>query len=152
MSSTYHSDVVGTMLSSAKEVLRAAGLEAQDLLEVEVPGAFELPVVVQRLARRDDVGAVLAFGLVLRGETDHDRYIATAVSHALMRIGLETDKPVLLGLLTCPSLEHARARASRAEDGGLDKGREVALAAIEVLHSLRAADAAGARARDEEPA
>jgi len=140
VSSTYHSDLVDEMLASARETLAAAGLAEGGLVELRVPGAFELPIVARRLARRGDVNAVLAFGLVLKGETEHDRYISQAVADGLLRVGLETDTPVLFGLLTCPTLEHARARARRTADGGLDKGREVARAAVEVLNSLRATE------------
>ena len=121
------------MVESARVTLLERGLAEEGFEEHLVPGAFELPLAAQRLARREDVDAVLAFGLVLKGETDHDRHIARAVVDALMRIGLETDTPVLLGLLTCPSLAHAERRARTAAEGGLDKGREVALAAVHLL-------------------
>ncbi|HED65597.1 MAG TPA: 6,7-dimethyl-8-ribityllumazine synthase [Planctomycetes bacterium] len=136
VASTYHGEVVGAMVESARETLVFAGLDEARFELVHVPGAFELPIVAQRLARRDDVDAVLAFGLVLKGETDHDRHIARSVVDALMRIGLETETPVLLGLLTCPTLEHAIQRARRAGEGGLDKGAEVARAAVQVLATL----------------
>ena len=139
--STYHFDLVGEMAASARDTLLSAGLAAEHWLEVQVPGAFELPLVAQRLARRPDVDAVLTFGLVLKGETEHDRYIADAVSKELLRIGLEQEKPVLFGVLTCATLEQARARARRESEGGLDKGREVAVAAIESLRALRDAGA-----------
>ena len=96
--------------------------------------------MARKLARRDDLDAVLCFGLVLKGETEHDRYISSAVADALMHIGLECDKPVLFGVLTCSTLEQAQARARRADEGGLDKGHEVARAALEVLEALDAAD------------
>jgi 6,7-dimethyl-8-ribityllumazine synthase len=140
--STYHSDITGEMSASARDTLLAAGAAEENLFEVQAPGAFELPLVALRLARRADVSAVLCFGLVLRGETTHDRHIATAVAQGLMQAGLETDTPILFGVLTCENLEQAQARARRAADGGLDKGREVALAAVEVLHSLREASGA----------
>lgn len=136
--STYHHELTGEMCASARDTLLAAGLDRRDLLEVHVPGAFELPLVVRRLALRSDVDAVLAFGLILKGETEHDLHIARAASQALMQVALETDTPVLFGVLTTATLEQARVRARRAADGGLDKGREVARAAIEVLAALRA--------------
>ncbi len=136
--STYHHELTGEMCASARDTLQAAGLAPQDLLEVHVPGSFELPLASRRLARRADIDAVLVFGLILKGETEHDRHIARAVSQGLMQVGLETDTPVLFGVLTTATLEQARARARRAADGGFDKGREVALAAIGVLHALRA--------------
>ena len=140
VASTYHADLVGGMVHSAWETLEAAGLAPDDFIQVSVPGAYELPIVAQRLARRDDVDAVLAFGLVLKGETDHDVHIAGAVSRALLDVGLSTGTPVLFGVLTCATLDQARARARREADGGLDKGREVARAAIAVLHSLRSVE------------
>jgi 6,7-dimethyl-8-ribityllumazine synthase len=139
--STYHEEIVGVMADSARETLEAAGLAPGDLHLVRVPGTFELPLVAQRLARRPDVDAVLAFGLVLKGETEHDRHIASAVSQGLMDVGLETGKPVLFGVLTCNELSQAVRRSTRAADGGLDKGHEVARAAVEVLGALREAGA-----------
>ena len=137
--STYHRDLTGAMAESAREVLVAAGHDPERILELTAPGAFELPLIARELARRDDVQAVLAFGLILKGETDHDRYIGAAVAQGLMQAGLETKTPVLFGVLTCNTLEQAQARARRSADGGLDKGREVALAAIETLRSLERA-------------
>jgi len=138
VAATYHADLVGRMVASARRTLEQAGLAPADFVEVSVPGAFELPLVAQRMARRDDIDAVLTFGLILKGETEHDRHIAGAVAHALTSVGLETGTPVLFGVLTCSTLDQARARARGAEEGGLDKGGEVARAAIAVLHSLAA--------------
>jgi 6,7-dimethyl-8-ribityllumazine synthase len=99
--------------------------------------------VARRLAQRADVDAVLCFGLVLRGETDHDRYISNAVATRLLDASLETDTPILFGVLTPNDLEQAERRALPRERGGLDKGREVAVAAVEVLAALRAAQTVG---------
>ncbi len=145
--STYHEDVMSGMLSSALETLSQAGIERDAVLIVSAPGAFELPIVARRLAARKDVAAVLCFGLVLKGETEHDRHIASACAHGLMQAALETDTPILFGVLTCATLEQARARARREEEGGQDKGREVALAALEVLAALETAGE-GARRRE----
>src|SRR5262245_172353 len=139
--STYHEDVTGEMLSSALEALSELGVERESVLVVPCPGAFELPLVARRLAQRKDVVAVLCFGLVLKGETEHDRYISEACAHGLTQVALETDTPVLFGVLTCANLAQARERARPENEGGQDKGREVALAALESLAALRAAEA-----------
>src|SRR5262245_53056101 len=139
--STYHEDVTGEMLASALEALGELGVERESVLVVPCPGAFELPLVARRLAQRKDVVAVLCFGLVLKGETEHDRYISEACAHGLTQVALETDTPVLFGVLTCANLEQALERARPESAGGQDKGREVALAALESLAALRAADA-----------
>lgn len=147
--SSYHGELTELMRDSAVETLVASGVTPANVFEVVVPGAFELPVVARRLALRPDVDAVLCFGLVLKGETEHDRHIATAVANGLMNVGLETQKPVLFGVLTCGTLEQARARARRRSEGGLDKGREVAAAAVSCLQALREADGALQRAKEE---
>ncbi len=89
--SRYHAEITGAMLASARETLEAAGLAPAELISVEAPGSFELPLLAQRLLRRADIDAVLCFGLVLKGATEHDRYIAAAVSEGLMRVALEAD-------------------------------------------------------------
>ncbi len=144
--STYHEDVTSGMLTSALETLAEAGIGRDSVLVVPSPGSFELPLVARRLAERPDVSAVLCFGLVLKGETEHDRHIAQACAHGLMQAALETDTPILFGVLTCSTLEQARARARREVEGGLDKGREVALAALEVLSALDLAASKSSRA------
>jgi 6,7-dimethyl-8-ribityllumazine synthase len=145
--SRYHPEITGGMFASARATLTAAGLAPGDLLRIDAPGSYELPLIAQRLARRPDVDAVLCFGLVLKGETDHDRYIAWAVSDGLMRVALEHEKPVLFGVLTCSTLAQAEARARRRAEGGLDKGAEVARAAVETLNALAEASAAPEAAR-----
>jgi 6,7-dimethyl-8-ribityllumazine synthase len=135
--SRFHEDLTGAMLESAKAELAGSGVKGEDMLVVWVPGAFELPLVARALAQRVDVDAVLCLGLILKGETEHDRYVAQGVVQGVVQAGLETDKPVLFGVLTCATLEQARSRALSKERGGKeDKGREVARAAIETLAAL----------------
>lgn len=122
------------MLASARGELEGAGLE-HDIEVVWVPGSFELPLVAQRLARRTDIDAVLCIGVILKGETRHDEFIARGVVDGLVRVSLETDTPCLLGVLTCETLAQAQARALGVERD-LDKGREIGRAAIEVLAAL----------------
>ena len=137
--SSYHAELTGAMLSSARRELAAAGLAEDDLLVVDVAGSFELPLVARRLALREDVDAVLCFGLVLKGETSHDVYISHAVSRGVQQVSLETDKPVLFGVLTCDTLEQAEARAK----GEHDKGAEVARAAVATLAALASTKSVG---------
>lgn len=139
--SEYHRDLCGAMLDSARGVLSKGGVAEDDVEVAWVPGAFELPLVARRFARRRDIQAVLCFGLVLTGETSHDRYVSYGATEGLLRASFETDTPVLFGLLTCQTLEQARARALPPSLGGKqDKGAEVAKAALGVLHALKVAD------------
>ncbi|MEM9803257.1 MAG: 6,7-dimethyl-8-ribityllumazine synthase, partial [Planctomycetota bacterium] len=122
---------------SAEAELLASGMETDGLRVVWTPGTFELPLVARRLARREDVDAVLCLGLVLTGETTHDHWVAMGATQGITLASLETDKPILFGVLTCQTLEQARARALPESEGGTeDKGREVARAAIETLAAL----------------
>ena len=138
--SEYHSDLCGAMLDSAKNVLTQAGVATDDIEVAWAPGAFELPIVAKRFARREDIHAVLCFGLVLTGETNHDRYVSYGATEGLLKVSLATDTPVLFGVLTCQNLDQAKARALPPSDGGVqDKGHEVARAALGVLHALEVA-------------
>lgn len=148
--SRFHEDLTGAMLASALRELAASGIREQEVRVVWVPGAFELPLVARTLAHRPDVDAVLCLALVLKGETEHDRWVAHGAVQGLMQATLESGKPILFGVLTCATLEQARARALPREQGGrLDKGRELARAALETLAALDAASAPDMRTSRE---
>ena len=116
--SSYHSELTGLMRDSALETLLEAGLAEANVFEVVVPGAYELPIVARRLAQRADIDAVLCFGLILKGETEHDRHISNAVANGLTTVALETGQPVLFGVLTCNPLDQAQTSARRRACGG----------------------------------
>jgi 6,7-dimethyl-8-ribityllumazine synthase len=138
--SNFHRDLTGAMLESACRELAASGVREDDVRVAWVPGSFELPLVARRFARRDDVDGVICIGLVLKGETTHDLHVAQGATRGIQQVMLETDKPVLFGVLTCDSLEQARARALPPDRGGVhDKGRELAVGVLETLAALDAA-------------
>lgn len=139
--SRFHEELTGAMLRSAEAELRESGMEEGDMKVVWAPGAFELPLIARRLARRKDIDAVLCFGLVLTGETNHDHWVSLGCTQGLTLASLETDKPILFGVLTCQTLEQARSRALSVSEGGKeDKGREIASAAIAALQALEDCD------------
>jgi 6,7-dimethyl-8-ribityllumazine synthase len=135
--SRYHAEIVDRMLASARAVLLDAGLPPEDLIVVQAPGAFELPLIARMLASSSEIHAVLCFGLVLKGETSHDEHIARAAADGLMRASLDAVTPIHFGVLTCDDLDQAQKRARTRAEGGLDKGAEVALAAIATINSLQ---------------
>jgi 6,7-dimethyl-8-ribityllumazine synthase len=138
--SEFHAELTGAMQRSAAAELSRLGGEVDEALVAWVPGSFELPLVARAFARREDVDAVLCFGLVIKGETTHDHWVAAGAQQGMTQASLETDKPILFGVLTCNTLEQARARAlSPAEGGEQDKGRELARGVIATLHALSAA-------------
>jgi len=121
--STYHAQYNEAMLASAAEVLKDYPFDV-----VRVPGAFEIPLAVQRLARTKRYAAILAFGVVWNGKTRHAEEILRACTDALMRISLENDIPVLHEILSVGSIPEVRARTM----GKLNRGIEAAKAALGV--------------------
>ncbi len=142
--SSYHGEIGMEMLDGARAELQLAGMAPYELLVLHAPGAFELPLIARALAMRDDIAAVLCFGVVLKGETSHDGYVAESAREGILRASLDTDKPILFGVLTCENEAQARARSLPKSRGGrLDKGREVARAAVLTLEALRQAASGG---------
>ncbi|MBM3998343.1 MAG: 6,7-dimethyl-8-ribityllumazine synthase [Planctomycetes bacterium] len=133
--SRYNATITERLLDGALRVLRGAGVPDPRIDVVRVPGAWEIPVAARVLARSGRYAAVLCLGAVIRGETSHDQYINEQVSRGLGEIALETDLPVLFGVLTCHSLEQA---IQRAGGNAGNKGEECADAALRMADLLRA--------------
>ena len=107
-----------------------------------VPGAFEIPIVADRLARSGRFAGVCCLGAVIQGETSHHEYINQQVSRSIMETAVSSGVPVLFGVLTCPSMESALERAGGKAG---NKGNEAALAAIEMANLLKKLPAAETR-------
>lgn len=124
VASAYNREFVDGLLDAAATTLRN-----HDLTVVRVPGAFEIPLQVQRLAKSRRFAAVLALGIVWQGKTAHAQEIVRAVTDSLMRIMLETDVPVIHEVLSIKTEAEAKARCFGTK---LNRGREAAEAALEV--------------------
>jgi 6,7-dimethyl-8-ribityllumazine synthase len=122
VASTYNREFVDGLLDAA-----TAALRGHELTVVRVPGAFEIPLQAQRLARSKRFAAVLALGVVWQGKTAHADEIVRAVTGALMRIMLETDVPVIHEVLSIKTEAEAKARCFGTK---LNRGREAAEAAL----------------------
>ena len=127
--SKYHDFVTDKLQSGAVAALEAAGVAATDITVVRVPGAFEIPIAAQRAAESGRYDAIVCLGCIIRGETPHFDYIAAAVSQGITAGASATGVPMAFGVLTTNSVEEALARAG---DGPSNKGREAALAAVEM--------------------
>jgi 6,7-dimethyl-8-ribityllumazine synthase len=131
--SRYNQNITGNLLSGAVETLIAHGVSTDAIDVAWTPGAWELPLVTQRLIASQQYGAVICLGAVIRGETTHDQHINRQVSINLGRLALESGIPVLFGVLTCNSLEQAIHRSG----GNVgNKGSECAAAALEMVSLL----------------
>jgi 6,7-dimethyl-8-ribityllumazine synthase len=131
----WHADITDSLVARALAAAAASGVAGPPL--VRVPGAVELPVVAAELADHHD--AVVCLGAVIRGGTPHFEYVCQAVTYGLARVALDARTPVGNGVLTCDTLEQARARCGQP-DSIEDKGWEAVVAALGtavVLRSLR---------------
>ena len=134
VASRYNAHVVDRLLSACVARLQQAGLGADRIFVVEVPGAFEIPVAVQRLALNKKCEAVIALGALIRGETPHFEYIARECAHGLAHIALNQDIPIIFGVLTVDNMEQALDRSGAEES---NKGVEAAQTAIHMVHVMR---------------
>lgn len=137
--SRFNEDVTQKLVDGALDALVRHGTALDDIDVVWVPGAWELGVAVRRLLSMDRYDAVVAVGAVIRGETPHFDYVAGEAARALQQAAAEFETPVALGVLTCDTVEQARARAGG--DHG-NKGWDAALAALEMVDLLDRLDAA----------
>ena len=132
--SRFNSFVVERLLDGAIDALKRHGSEDSDLTLVRVPGAFEMPVVVQRLAAKGGYDAIVALGAVIRGGTPHFEYVAGECVKGIAHVSLKYGIPVAFGVLTVDSIEQAIERAGTKAG---NKGAEAAMSAIEMVNLLR---------------
>jgi 6,7-dimethyl-8-ribityllumazine synthase len=132
--SRFNADITDRLREGAVAALREAGAEAADIA-CDVPGAFEIPLAARAAAMSGRFDAVVCLGCLIRGATPHFEYISSAMSLGLMQLSAEARLPVAFGVLTTNT--HAEA-LERAVEGPDNKGREAALAALEMVHVLRA--------------
>jgi 6,7-dimethyl-8-ribityllumazine synthase len=128
----WHGSLVDHMVERAEAAAKACGVD--DVVVVRVSGSVELPVVAQALARRRD--AVVALGVVVRGETAHFDYVCRSVTDGLTRVALDAATPVAHGVLTVNNLDQARDRAG-LPGSAEDKGWSATVAALDAALTLR---------------
>ena len=125
--------ITSKLLGGAKDSLLRHGVAEEDIDIAWVPGAFEMPVVVQKLVKKD-YDAVITLGAVIRGATPHFGYVCSEVSKGVAHASMESGKPVMFGVLTVNSIEEAIERAGTKAG---NKGFDVATGAIEMVNLLR---------------
>ena len=130
----FHPEVADGLLFGALDALRGMGAADEAVTVIDVPGAFELPLAARAGAESSRYDAVVALGVVIRGETDHYQHIAREASTGLATVARETGVPVGFGLLTVSDEAQARERSS---PGVGNKGAEAAQAAVAMVHVLR---------------
>jgi len=138
--SRFNELVTSRLLAGAINTLQRHGVGDERITVVWVPGSFEIPLVAQRLAESGRLAAICCLGAVIQGETDHHEYINQQTAAGIRHASQSTGVPVLFGVLTCDNLEQALNRAGGKAG---NKGSEVALAAIEMVNTLKTMDRMG---------
>lgn len=125
--------ITSRLLDAAVDTLVRSGARESDISVVRVPGAFEIPLAVQRLARLDRIDGVVALGCVIRGATPHFDYVCAEAIKGLSAVSLATGKPVGFGILTVDTIEQAIERAGTKAG---NKGADAAAATLEMVNLL----------------
>lgn len=124
----------GKLLSGAYDGLVRHGAEKENIETIWVPGAFEIPLIAKKLAKSGRYDAVICLGAVIRGATPHFDYVSSEVSKGIAHVTLETEVPVIFGVLTTDTIEQAIERAGTKAG---NKGYDAAVTAIEMANLLK---------------
>jgi len=130
VASRFNDFICGRLIDGAVDALTRSGAEDKNIDVVKVPGAFEIPAAAKKLAKSGKYDAVICLGAVIRGATPHFEYISAEVSKGIALVGLETEVPVVFGVITTDTIEQAIERAG-SKSG--NKGWDAALSAIEMV-------------------
>jgi 6,7-dimethyl-8-ribityllumazine synthase len=131
---TFNRGVTRQLLAACLKEFTRQGVGAGDIEVVQVPGAFELPLVASTLAQSGGVDAVICLGAVIRGDTPHFEYISTEASRGIGQAAMETGVPIIFGVLTTDTVAQAR---ERADPGKFNRGGAAAQSAIEMARVMR---------------
>ena len=126
--------IVNKLVGGAVDGLVRHGVEEDNITIAWVPGAFEIPVVAKKMAKSGKYDAVICLGAVIRGATSHYDYVCNEVSKGVASVSLETEIPVLFGVVTTENIEQAIERAGTKAG---NKGYDCALSAIEMINLMK---------------
>ena len=131
--SRFNDFITDKLLSGALDALVRSGAKDNDIQVVKVPGAFEIPLVAQKVATQKKVNAIICLGAVIRGATPHFDYVSAEVSKGIAQVSLESGVPIIFGIVTTDTIEQAIERAGTKAG---NKGWSAAMAAVEMANLL----------------
>ena len=134
VASRWNDFIVSRLISGATDAIERLGGASENITIIRVPGSFELPMAAKLAAASKKYDAIICLGVVIRGETSHNQYIAAEVFKGIAQVSLQTDLPIALGVVTADNLEQAIDRAG-AKSG--NKGFEAAMTAVELVNLYR---------------
>lgn len=126
--------IVSKLVSGAQDALLRHDVKEEDIDLAWVPGAFEIPLIASKMAKSGKYDAVIALGAVIRGSTTHYDYVCSEVSKGIANVSLNSDIPVMFGVITTENIEQAIERAGTKAG---NKGYDCALGAIEMVNLIR---------------
>ncbi|MFD1360770.1 6,7-dimethyl-8-ribityllumazine synthase [Lentibacillus salinarum] len=126
--------ITNKLLDGAVNTLKRHGVKEDNINIAWVPGAFEIPVVAQKMAAKEEYDAVVTLGAVIRGSTPHFDYVCSEAAKGIANAAMQSGKPVIFGVLTTETIEQAIERAGTKAG---NKGSEAAVAAIETANVIR---------------
>ena len=135
--SRFNDFITDRLVGGAMDALERSGTKEADIEIVKVPGAFEIPMVAKKLAVKGKYNAVICLGAVIRGATPHFEYVSAEVSKGIAQVGLDTEVPVIFGIITSDTIEQAIERAGTKAG---NKGWNAAMSAVEMVNLIEAID------------
>lgn len=130
----FNGQITGRLLKACVDMLTDRGVRKANMNVVRVPGAFEIPLVARAMAKSGRFDAVICLGAVIRGDTPHFEYISAEVSRGIGQAALDTDVPIIFGVLTTETVAQA---VERADTKKFNRGGEAAKSAIEMVRVMR---------------
>jgi len=124
----FNERLVDSLLANLIDTLKSADVDEEDIEVLRVPGSYELPYAVKRMADSDQYDCIVALGLVIAGDTTHHEMIAQTTGHAFMNVAMDSGIPVINGVITVDTQEQAEARCGDE----INRGREFGQAALEM--------------------
>lgn len=130
ITSEWNNEITSALLNGCMSILKKVILKKKNIIQLSVPGSFELPSAAKMLVEHKKVDAVICLGCIIKGETRHDEFISQAVAKGIMDLNLRYNIPFIFGVLTCDTIEQARNRAG-GRNG--NKGVEAAATAVKMM-------------------
>lgn len=130
--SLYHENLIQSLEKSCRQYLRASGIQENNIHTFEVPGSWEIPLVVKKIAEAKNFDGIITFGIIIKGETYHFELLANECARALMDISLKFNIPITFEILTTYNLEQAKKRSI----GKYNKGTEAAKTLLKTIKQL----------------
>ncbi|MFH2219510.1 MAG: 6,7-dimethyl-8-ribityllumazine synthase [Pseudomonadota bacterium] len=137
--SRFNDFITDRLVGGAVDALTRSGTKDEDITIVKVPGAFEIPLMAKKLAGKKKYHAVICLGAVIRGATPHFEYVSSEVAKGIATVGLESEIPVIFGIVTTDTIEQAIERAGSKAG---NKGWSAAVTAVEMVNLIEAVDRA----------